>query len=99
MQDTLGNSPEVLLFADEMVASINRVNYNQNNSLNAMAGIFGAWLDLSGCITPFGKAGSLVTARVHKCAVIYEWAILELHEASEAFGGPLCLFQLSCHPP
>ncbi len=38
MQDVLGDSPEVLLFADEMVASINRVNYNQNNSLNAMAG-------------------------------------------------------------
>ena len=39
LQDTLGSSPEALLFADEMVASINRVNYNQDNSLNAMAGM------------------------------------------------------------
>ena len=38
MQKSLGNSPASRRFATELVAAVNKVNYNQDSGLNAFAG-------------------------------------------------------------
>lgn len=38
MQATMGDDEDMYRFAEEFIASVNRVNYNQDNRINALAG-------------------------------------------------------------
>lgn len=37
-QATMGHDEDMYRFAEEFIASVNRVNYNQDNGINALAG-------------------------------------------------------------
>ena len=46
MQERIGSGAAAVRFAGEFVAGINRIQYNQGNGINALAGEY-TWLDLA----------------------------------------------------
>lgn len=49
MQERIGSGAAAVRFAGEFVAGINRIQYNQGNGINALAGEY-TWLDLAAAL-------------------------------------------------
>ena len=107
LQESLGSSTVARRFATELVAAVNRVNYNQDSGLNAFAGE--CMLPVAAFTSAFATQPGLVWSKLHlwitvassgfsvmeHCKVLLQQQSQLLHSVAESCLG---LLQKLSHP-